>query len=697
MKTQLESQLNPSADEREAEKKAKQKRRRKKPAAQASQVPQSSSQNTAGAAPEAPAPTQPPKKKRTSPYPGQVMPSLFSRRAGISSAGSAAASDKAAEAAPAGGKKKKQPSKTKSAQPQKLPITPAPSALTSPAALGRQSSPKRKAGAAVRIISLGGLHEIGKNMTVIEYGADIVVVDCGLAFPEDNMLGVDLVIPDMSYIESNKDKLRGLFITHGHEDHIGAVPYFLKKFDVPVYGTRLTLGIIEGKFEEHDISGADLVEVKAGQTIKAGAFSVEFIKVNHSIADACALCITTPVGRVVHTGDFKIDLTPLNGEPIDLARFAELGTKGVRLLLCDSTNAERSGYTPTEKIVSSSLDRIFMGNEKRVVVATFSSNIYRVQQIINASAKNGRKVAVTGRSMLNILSAATRLGYMDIPDGLMIDVTDMKRYKPSQLTLITTGSQGEPMSALYRMAFGGHAQISLGPNDLVVLSSSSIPGNEKAISNIINELYKRGVNVLDDNIADVHVSGHACREELKLIHALVKPDNFVPVHGEYRHLVKHAALARELGMPDNRILIPETGRVIELDKRSMRFGQTVPSGQILVDGYGVGDVGTSVLRDRKHLAEDGILIIVAAIDFYTNTIVSGPDITSRGFVYVKEAEALMEEVHKACIKIIERCLKRGAKDVEVIKTRMKDELAGMIVNKTKRKPMILPLLMTADL
>ena len=457
-------------------------------------------------------------------------------------------------------------------------------------------------------------------------------------------------------------------------------------------------GLVKLKLEEHRLlDKTKLITCEAGEVVKAGRFSVEFIHVNHSIADAVAFAIKTPVGLCVHTGDFKIDLTPLNGEPIDLARLAELGTKGVRLLLCDSTNAERSGYTPTEKIVSSSLDRIFMGNEKRVVVATFSSNIYRVQQIINASAKNGRKVAVTGRSMLNILSAATRLGYMDIPDGLMIDVTDMKRYKPSQLTLITTGSQGEPMSALYRMAFGGHAQISLGPNDLVVLSSSSIPGNEKAISNIINELYKRGVNVLDDNIADVHVSGHACREELKLIHALVKPDNFVPVHGEYRHLVKHAALARELGMPDNRILIPETGRVIELDKRSMRFGQTVPSGQILVDGYGVGDVGTSVLRDRKHLAEDGILIIVAAIDFYTNTIVSGPDITSRGFVYVKEAEALMEEVHKACIKIIERCLKRGAKDVEVIKTRMKDELAGMIVNKTKRKPMILPLLMTADL
>ena len=549
----------------------------------------------------------------------------------------------------------------------------------------------------LRVIPLGGVNGIGKNITVFEYGPDMIVVDCGLAFPEDSMLGVDLVIPDMSYIESNKDKLRGLFITHGHEDHIGAVPYFLKKFDSPVYGTRLTLGIIEGKFEEHYISSANLVGVKAGQTINAGVFSVEFIRVNHSIADACALCITTPVGRVIHTGDFKIDLTPLNGEPIDLARFAELGSKGVRLLLCDSTNAERPGYTPTEKIVSSSLDRIFQGNEKRVVVATFSSNIYRVQQIINASAKNGRKVAVTGRSMLNILSAATRLGYMDIPEGLMIDVTDMKRYKPSQLTLITTGSQGEPMSALYRMAFGGHAQISLGPTDLVVLSSSSIPGNEKAISNIINELYKRGVNVLDDNIADVHVSGHACREELKLIHALVKPDNFVPVHGEYRHLVKHASIARELGMPENRILIPETGRVIELDKRSMRFGQTVPSGQILVDGYGVGDVGTSVLRDRKHLAEDGILIVVAAIDFYTNTIVSGPDITSRGFVYVKEAEALMEDVHKACTKIIERCLKRGAKDVEVIKTRMKDELAGMIVNRTKRKPMILPLLMAADL
>ena len=548
----------------------------------------------------------------------------------------------------------------------------------------------------LRIIPLGGVNGIGKNITVFEYAQDMIVVDCGLAFPEDNMLGVDLVIPDMTYLEANRDKLRALFITHGHEDHIGAVPYFLKKLPVPVYGTRLTLGIIEGKLEEHDVQADDLLnEVSAGQTIKAGVFSVEFIKVNHSIADACALCITTPVGRVIHTGDFKIDLTPFNGEAINLARFAELGTKGVRLLMADSTNAERSGYTPTEQILNSSFDRIFGGNDKRVVVATYSSNVHRVQQINNASAKFGRKVAVTGRSMLNILSAATRLGYMDIPEGLMIDVSDMKRYKPCQLTLITTGSQGEPMSALYRMAFGGHSQISLGPTDMVVLSSSSIPGNEKLISNIINELYKRGVEVLDDNVAEVHVSGHACREELKLIQALVKPDNFMPIHGEYRHLVRHAALAREMGMAENHILIPETGRVVELDKRSMRFGQTVPSGQILVDGYGVGDVGTTVLRDRKHLAEDGILIIVATLDFQTGEFISGPEIISRGFVYVKEAEALMEDVRSAGIKIIERCFSRGINDAETIKSRVKDELSGIIMNRTKRKPMILPLLMEA--
>ena len=603
-------------------------------------------------------------------------------------------------------KKAPQPAKAKNnetvkKQPAKKAATP--SSVTAPQPNRSTRRSKKVDGTRrppLKIISLGGLGEIGKNMTVFETEQDIIVADCGSAFPDDDLPGVDLVIPDFTYLQKNAGKIRGIFITHGHEDHIGGLPFLLKQINAPVYGTALTIGLISGKLKEHGIlNQCKLNTVKPGDTVRAGTtMSVEFVRVNHSIPDACAFAIRTPAGLIVLTGDFKVDFTPISGEPIDLVRFGELGSEGVLALLSDSTNAEKPGSTPSERIVGESFEKLFKrAADKRIIIATFASNVHRIQQVVDTAVRFDRKVAVFGRSMVNVVAIAQELGYLTIPAGILIDADNLKDYTDEEIVLITTGSQGEPMSALYRMAFGGHAQISLGPNDLVVLSSSSIPGNEKAISNIINELYKRGVNVLDDNIADVHVSGHACREELKLIHALVKPDNFVPVHGEYRHLVKHAALARELGMPDNRILIPETGRVIELDKRSMRFGQTVPSGQSLVDGYGVGDVGTAVLRDRKHLAEDGILIIVAAIDFYTNTIVSGPDITSRGFVYVKEAEALMEEVHKACIKIIERCLKRGAKDVEVIKTRMKDELAGMIVNKTKRKPMILPLLMTADL
>ena len=549
----------------------------------------------------------------------------------------------------------------------------------------------------LKIIPLGGLDEIGKNCTVLEYGKDMIVIDCGVGFPEEDMYGVDLVIPDFTYLVANQKKLRGMFITHGHEDHIGSIPYAMRDVNCPIHGTSMTCGLIKLKLEEHRLADkVKLVTHKPGDVVKAGCFTVEFIHVNHSIPDAVAFAIRTPVGTVVFTGDFKIDPTSHDGM-MDLARLGELGNQGVLAMLADSTNVERQGYTPSENVVADSLDRQFRNCDQRIIVTTFASNMHRIQSILSTAQRYGRKVAVSGRSMENMLKVAQELGYLKVKPGTIVDLASIKSLPKNKIVIVSTGSQGENMSALYRMAFSTHKQVDITAGDRIIISASAIPGNEKSISNIINELYKRGVNVLDDNIADVHVSGHACREELKLIHALVKPDNFVPVHGEYRHLVKHAALARELGMPDNRILIPETGRVIELDKRSMRFGQTVPSGQILVDGYGVGDVGTSVLRDRKHLAEDGILIIVAAIDFYTNTIVSGPDITSRGFVYVKEAEALMEEVHKACIKIIERCLKRGAKDVEVIKTRMKDELAGMIVNKTKRKPMILPLLMTADL
>lgn len=557
---------------------------------------------------------------------------------------------------------------------------------------------QREGGKKLRIIPLGGVDGIGKNITVFEYDDDMIVVDCGLSFPEDSMPGVDLVIPDTTYIEENAQKMRGLILTHGHEDHIGAVPYFLKKLNVPVYATRLTLGILEGKLEEHGIlSTSHLIEQKAGDVIKLGVFTVEFIRVTHSIPDSVALCIETPVGRVIHTGDFKIDLTPARGESIDLGRLAELGKKGVRLLMCDSTNVERAGYTPTERVLYQSFDRFFAQKEKRIVIATFSSNVHRIQQIINTSAKHGRKVAVTGRSMLNILGAATRLGYIDIPEGILIDVGDMKKYSPGELTLITTGSQGEPLSALYRMAFGEHSQVSVGSGDMVILSSSPIPGNEKMISNIVNELLKRGADVVNDVVAEVHVSGHACAEELKIMHALTNPETFIPVHGEYKHLKKHADLARSLGMADKDILIPQTGRVIELGKKSLCFGGDVTSGAIMVDGYSVGDVGVTVLRDRRHLAEDGILIIVAALDQYSHAVITGPDISTKGFVYAKESEAFLDELRRLAQKSIERCVSKGIVDMEGIKLKVREELSSVIYQRTKRRPMIMPIFMEMPL
>jgi len=547
----------------------------------------------------------------------------------------------------------------------------------------------------LKIVSLGGLNEIGKNMTVIEYENDMIVVDCGLGFPDDDMPGVDLVIPDTSYLEQNREKLRGIFFTHGHEDHIGAVPYVLKSLDTPLYGTRLTLGIIKNKLTEHKLPREPrFCQVKAGDTVRAGALSVEFIHVNHSIADACCLAIHTPLGTVLHTGDFKLDVTPIDGEIMDLPRLGELGKEGVLLLLCESTNAERPGHTPSEKNVGKSLGYIFDTNrDKRIVIATFSSNVHRVQQIINASASHGRKVAVTGRSMLNILSAAIELGYMNVPKDVLIDISEIRRYSPHELTLITTGSQGEPMSALYRMAFGEHQQVSLGASDLVVLSSSAIPGNEKLVGRIINELLGRGVKVLHDASMEVHVSGHACAEELKLVQALTKPRYFMPIHGEYRHLAANRDLALDLGMTPDRIFISEIGKVLEIDAAGVRFGGTVPSGIVLVDGLGVGDVGNIVLRDRKHLSEDGLIVVVASVEPDARLLLSGPEIVSRGFVYVRESESLMEEVRRVALEAMEDELRGARLDRAHLKNRVKDELSRYLYAKTKRKPMILPIIM----
>ncbi|MBE6596564.1 MAG: ribonuclease J [Ruminococcaceae bacterium] len=555
--------------------------------------------------------------------------------------------------------------------------------------------PKKPKGK-IRIIPLGGINEIGKNLTVFEYGEDIIIIDCGLGFPDEDMLGVDLVIPDISYLELNRDKIRGIVLTHGHEDHIGAIPYLLRQINPPIYGTRLTLGIIKNKLEEHQLPYAPSLNcVNAGDVIKLGEISVEFIHVNHSIADACALAITTPLGTVIHSGDFKLDITPIDGEMMNLTRFGELGRKGVLLLMCESTNAERTGFTPSEKVVGRSLESIFTANpDKRIVIATFSSNVHRVQQIINTSVAHGRRVAVTGRSMLNIIGAAIELGYMTVPEGVLVDINELKRFKPEEITLITTGSQGEPMSALSRMAFADHSQITLGRNDLVVLSSSPIPGNEKLVGRIINELTKNGVSVFHDAMVEIHASGHACQEELKLLQALTRPKYFMPVHGEYRHLAANKALARDMGIDDSRIFIPDIGKVLEIDTKGARFAGTVPSGKVLVDGYGVGDVGNIVLRDRRHLSQDGLIVVVASVDTDAKLLLSGPDIVSRGFVYVRESEELMDEVRQIACDAINRCLeKRDRVDRTELKSAVKDDLSKYLYSKTKRKPMVLPVIM----
>lgn len=543
----------------------------------------------------------------------------------------------------------------------------------------------------LKIIPLGGLGEIGKNITVFEYGNDIIVVDCGMAFPDDEMLGIDLVLPDTAYLTKNKERVKGIIVTHGHEDHIGALPYVLKELNVPVYGTRLSLGLLENKLEEHGIlSKSNLQTIIQGQRIELGVFKIEFIHSNHSIADAVALSISTPMGVVVHTSDFKIDYTPISGEPIDLSRFAELGKKGVLLLMCDSTNAERPGYTMSERSVGKAFEEIFVNAKTRILVATFASNIHRIQQVVNSAVKNDRKVAICGRSMINVSKKAMELGYLTVPEGVLIDIERIKDYPPEKLVIISTGSQGEPMSALSRIASGDHRQVEIAPGDLVVISATPIPGNEKSVSRVINELSKRGAEVIYKALADIHVSGHACQEELKIIHRLVNPKFFLPVHGEYRHLKQHANLAQSLGMEKENVFIMEIGQVLELNTSSARINGSVPSGKVLVDGLGIGDVGNIVLRDRKHLSEDGLIIVVLTIQKETGKVITGPDVISRGFVYVREADAFMKELRHVCKLAVQRC--EGG-NWSLKKNTIKDELRDYVYQKTKRRPMILPLIM----
>lgn len=554
---------------------------------------------------------------------------------------------------------------------------------------GRQSAKP------LRIIPLGGLGEIGKNITLYEYDGDMFLVDCGMSFPDEETPGIDIVIPDFTYVLENKDKIKGLVVTHGHEDHIGAIPYLLRNFNVPIYATNLTIGLIQGKLKEHKLlSDAKLNVAKPGDVIKLGKFQIEFIHVNHSIPDAVGFAITCPAGTVVQTGDFKIDTTPIDDYVIDIGRFAELGKKGVLALMSDSTNAERPGFTPSEKIVGDSLSNLFKkAEEHRIIVATFSSNIHRIQQIIDEAAKCGRRVAVSGRSMINVVTVASELGYLKLPKDILIDIDMIRNYPPSELVIITTGSQGEPLSALHRIAFSEHRQVEIIPGDMFIISATPIPGNEKLVGKVINELMKRGANVVYERMYDVHVSGHACQEELKLMMSIVKPKYFIPLHGEQKHLMKHASLARQMGIPEENILIAGNGSVIEVSEKSLKSSETVPAGRVLVDGLGVGDVGSIVLRDRKHLADDGIIIVAVSIDIVTREVVAGPDVVSRGFVYVKESEELMHGINELVCDILEGCYDEGIRDWNTIKTRIKDRVSRFVSTKTRRAPMILPIIM----
>jgi len=546
----------------------------------------------------------------------------------------------------------------------------------------------------LKIISLGGLNEIGKNLTVYEYGNDIIIVDVGMGFPDDEMYGIDVVIPDFSYLIENQHRIRAIFITHGHEDHIGAIPYLMRDIDAPIYATRMSAGLIKLKLEEHRLaSKVKLITCEAGETVRAGKFTVEFIHINHSIADAVAFAIRCPLGVCVHTGDFKIDPTPIQGGMADLTRLGELGREGVLALLADSTNVERPGSTKSERSVGASFEALFRTCEQRIIITTFASNIDRIQQIINVAAKYGRKVAVTGRSMENAMKVSTELGYMQVPEGTMVDINQIKSLPKNKICIITTGSQGETMSALTRMAFNTHRQVDIQAGDRIILSASAIPGNEHAIGNVINELYRRDAEVVNERELPLHVSGHACQDELKIVHALVKPKYFIPVHGEQRHLKAHSKLAREMGMDPRNIIISDVGKVIEISHKEAKINGTVPAGKVFVDGYGVGDVGAVVLRDRQHLAQDGMIVVVVSMSGEDGSVISGPDIVTRGFVYVKESEELMEELRQVAVDALQRCEDRRIRDWTTIKGEIKGSLSNFLYKKTKRNPMILPVIM----
>ena len=546
----------------------------------------------------------------------------------------------------------------------------------------------------LKIIPLGGLNEIGKNLTVYEYGGDIIVVDVGMGFPDDDMYGIDVVIPDVSYLIKHQDKIRGIFLTHGHEDHIGALPYVLRSFNAPIYATPMTLGLVKLKLEEHKLlDTAKLVTCEAGDMIQAGKFSVEFIHANHSIADSVSFAIKCPVGTVVHTGDFKIDPTPIKGKIMDLTRLGELGKEGVLAMLADSTNVERPGHTRSERAVGASFDVLFKNCDERIIVTTFASNVDRIQQIIRVADRYGRKVAITGRSMENSIRVATELGYTEIPEGVLVDINHIKSLPKNKICIITTGSQGEPMSALSRIAYSTHKQVEIQPGDRVIISASAVPGNESAVNNVINELYRKNAEVVNEFTGTLHVSGHACQDELKIIHALVRPKFFIPVHGEQRQLKTHARVAQEMGTPSNNVIIGDVGRVIELTPTSAQLAGTVPSGRVFVDGYGVGDVGSVVLRDRRHLAQDGMIVVVVSLSGITGELVSGPDLITRGFVYVKESEDLMEELREVALLSLEDCQMRNINDWATIKSAMKGEMSRFLYKKTKRNPMILPVIM----
>lgn len=547
----------------------------------------------------------------------------------------------------------------------------------------------------LKIIPLGGLHEIGKNITVFEYENEIIVVDCGLSFPEDDMLGVDLVIPDITYLEKNVDRIKGLVITHGHEDHIGSIPYLLKKINIPIYATKLTVGLIKNKLEEHKLTKTTkLIEVNQGETIKLGKnFKVEFIRSTHSIPDSVMLAIKTPVGTVLHTGDFKVDFTPIDGKIMDFGRIAELGNQGILALMSDSTNSERKGFTMSESTVGEVFDRYFLHCTKRIVVATFASNVHRVQQIVNSAVKYNRKIAICGRSMVNMINTARELGYIDCPENIFIDIDMIKNYPDDQLVIITTGSQGEPMSALTRMAAGDHRKVKITPNDLVIISATPIPGNEKFVSKVIDDLMQIGAEVVYSALEAVHVSGHACQEEQKLIIALAKPKYFIPVHGEYRQLISHSETAQSMGIDKDNIVLLQNGRVLEIDENGIGYNGSVPSGRVLVDGLGVGDVGNIVLRDRQHLSQDGLIVIVLTMDSATGEVIAGPDIISRGFVYVRESENLMDDVKAVVRHEIKKCEEQGVRDWSTIKSTVRENLKDYIFSKTKRNPMIIPIIM----